>query len=133
MRLNGKDIPAHGSEICRQSFSLTISWHCWRMESQLAFADGLPHPTGSWRPTSFRALAYKRADIGMSYRLYDNDRRPVEAFARAQRVARRGLPQSFRHQQREQLLTGSPMSAATSMPCPTISRAMVIGRVVVEF
>ncbi len=49
----------------------------WRMSLKLAFADGLPFnaPHSSLDTMPFRAPAYKRADIGMSYRLYDNDKR----------------------------------------------------------
>ena len=46
----------------------------WKMSLRLTYADGLPFSTPHRELTSasFRAPAYKRADIGMSYRLYDN-------------------------------------------------------------
>ena len=46
----------------------------WRMSLKLAYADGLPFsaPHQELSSNSFRAPAYKRADIGMSYRLFDN-------------------------------------------------------------
>ena len=46
----------------------------WRMSLRLAFADGLPFsaPHKELESNTFRAPAYKRADIGMSYRLFDN-------------------------------------------------------------
>ena len=46
------------------------------MSLKLAFADGLPlqHPR-ELETNSFRATAYRRADIGMSYQLLDNSRR----------------------------------------------------------
>ena len=49
----------------------------WRMSLRLAYADGLPFgaPHRSLDTMPFRAPAYKRADIGMSYRLFDNDKR----------------------------------------------------------
>lgn len=49
----------------------------WKMTLKLAFADGLPFgaPHGGLEQQDFRAPAYRRADIGMSYRAYDNDDR----------------------------------------------------------
>ncbi|MBQ8655794.1 MAG: carboxypeptidase-like regulatory domain-containing protein [Prevotella sp.] len=45
----------------------------WRMTLRLAFADGLPFgaPHRGLEYQQFRAPAYKRADIGMSYLAYD--------------------------------------------------------------
>ncbi len=49
----------------------------WKMSLKLAYADGLPfsppHRSIEWM--QFRSPAYKRADIGMSYRLLDNEKR----------------------------------------------------------
>ena len=47
------------------------------MALKLAYADGLPFsaPHREMERNSFRAPAYKRADIGMSYRLLDNENR----------------------------------------------------------
>nr|WP_233247082.1 carboxypeptidase-like regulatory domain-containing protein [Prevotella sp. oral taxon 376] len=49
----------------------------WKMNLRLAFADGLPFsaPHRELERNSFRAPAYKRADIGMSYRLVNNEDR----------------------------------------------------------
>lgn len=49
----------------------------WKMALKLAYADGLPFsaPHREMERNSFRAPAYKRADIGMSYRLLDNESR----------------------------------------------------------
>ena len=49
----------------------------WKMTLRLAYADGLPFgaPHRGLEQQQFRAPAYKRADIGMSYRAYDNDQR----------------------------------------------------------
>ena len=46
----------------------------WRMTLRLAFADGLPFgaPHRGLEAQQFRAPAYKRADIGMSYRAIKN-------------------------------------------------------------
>lgn len=54
----------------------------WKMSLKLAFADGLPfgapHRDISEQP--FRAPAYKRADIGMSYRLLNNENRSKKSI-----------------------------------------------------
>jgi hypothetical protein len=49
----------------------------WKMTLRLAFADGLPFgpPHKGLEHLDFRAPAYKRADIGLSYKAYDNDDR----------------------------------------------------------
>lgn len=46
----------------------------WKMTLRLAYADGLPFgaPHRGLDKQSFRAPAYKRADIGMSFLAYDN-------------------------------------------------------------
>ncbi len=50
----------------------------WTMSLKLAFADGLPFsaPHRELEANSYRAPAYKRVDIGMSYRLIDNTHNP---------------------------------------------------------
>ncbi len=47
----------------------------WKMTLKLAFADGLPFgaPHRGLEYQEFRAPAYKRADIGLGYRVYDNE------------------------------------------------------------
>ena len=55
----------------------------WKMTLKLAFADGLPFgaPHKGLGEMEFKAPAYKRADIGMSYRAYDNeDRKQKSVF-----------------------------------------------------
>ena len=49
----------------------------WKMSLKLVYADGLPFstPHRSLENNSFRAPAYKRADIGMSFRALDNEKR----------------------------------------------------------
>lgn len=49
----------------------------WRMSLKLALADGLPFstPHSEVGRNAFRAPAYKRADIGMSYCILDNKQR----------------------------------------------------------
>ncbi len=56
----------------------------WKMSLKLAYADGLPfsppHRSIEWM--QFRSPAYKRADIGMSYRLLDNEKRERKSLFR---------------------------------------------------
>ena len=49
----------------------------WKMTLRLAYADGLPFgaPHRGIEQQNFRAPAYKRADIGMSWLAYDNESR----------------------------------------------------------
>lgn len=56
----------------------------WKMTLRLAFADGLPFgpPHRGLEYQNFRAPAYKRADIGMSYRAYDNEDRKKRPLLR---------------------------------------------------
>ena len=56
----------------------------WKMTLRLAFADGLPFgaPHKGLEYQDFRAPAYKRADIGMSFRAYDNDDRKKKSILR---------------------------------------------------
>ena len=77
MNLNGKNVPLPTD----QRFALNLFFTDyfpgstrWRMSLKLAYADGLPFsaPHQELTSTPFRAPAYKRADIGMSYRLFDN-------------------------------------------------------------
>ena len=50
----------------------------------MAYADGLPFsaPHRELERNSFRAPAYRRADIGMSYRLFDNHDRSKHSVFR---------------------------------------------------
>ena len=49
----------------------------WKMSLKLAYADGLPFgpPHRELEMQSFRAPAYKRADIGMSFRAFKNEQK----------------------------------------------------------
>ncbi|MCD8282024.1 MAG: TonB-dependent receptor, partial [Prevotella sp.] len=53
----------------------------WTMSLRLAFADGLPFsaPHRELETNTYRAPAYKRVDIGMSYRLVDNTHKEHKA------------------------------------------------------
>lgn len=60
----------------------------WKMALKLAFADGLPFsaPHRGVEDNNFRAPAYRRCDVGMSYRLLDNERRNSDgSFSRKNR------------------------------------------------
>jgi hypothetical protein len=48
----------------------------WKMTLRLAYADGLPFgaPHRGLEGQNFRAPAYKRADIGMSYLVFDSEK-----------------------------------------------------------
>lgn len=77
MKLNGVSIPMPTDQ--RYALNLYFTDYFpgtkrWMMSLKLAFADGLPFsaPHKELESNSFRASAYRRADIGMSYRLLDN-------------------------------------------------------------
>ena len=78
MKLNGHSMPLPTDQ--RWSMNLFFTDYFpgtdrWKMALRLAFADGLPFsaPHRETERNSFRAPAYKRADIGMSYRLFENE------------------------------------------------------------
>lgn len=77
MKLNGVSIPLPTDQ--RYALNLFFTDYFpgtdrWKMSLKLAFADGLPFsaPHRELETNSFRAPAYKRADIGLSYRLINN-------------------------------------------------------------
>lgn len=77
MKLNGVSIPLPTDQ--RYALNLFFTDYFpgtdrWKMSLKLAFADGLPFsaPHRELESNSFRAPAYKRADIGLSYRLLNN-------------------------------------------------------------
>lgn len=78
MRINGKSIPMPTDQQWAVNMFFTDYFpgtERWKMSLKLAFADGLPFgaPHRNLDQMPFRAPAYKRADIGMSYRLLGND------------------------------------------------------------
>lgn len=80
MKLNERSMPLPTDQ--RWSMNLFFTDYFpgttkWKMALKLAYADGLPFsaPHREMERNSFRAPAYKRADIGMSYRLLDNESR----------------------------------------------------------
>lgn len=87
MKLNGKSIPLPTDQ--RYAVNLYFTDYFpgttrWKMSLKLAYADGLPFstPHKNIENNSFRAPAYKRADIGMSYRVYDNSDGSKHSFFR---------------------------------------------------
>lgn len=80
MNLNGKSIPLPTDQRYSVNMFFTDFFpgtQRWKMSLKLAYADGLPFsaPHRELEDNSFRAPAYKRVDIGMSYRLLDNENR----------------------------------------------------------
>lgn len=78
MRLNGRSIPLPTDQ--RYAVNLYFTDYFpgtdrWKMSLKLAYADGLPFstPHQELETNTFRAPAYKRADIGLSYRLVNNE------------------------------------------------------------
>lgn len=85
ININGKSVPLPTDQ--RYSLNLFFTDYFpgtdrWRMSLKLAFADGLPFgtPHSSLDSQLFRAPAYKRADIGMSYRLLNNEKREQKSI-----------------------------------------------------
>lgn len=85
MKLNGKNIPLPTDQ--RYAVSLYFTDYFpgterWRMFLKLAYADGLPFsaPHQELESNVFRAPAYKRADIGLNYRLVNNEHRQSGRF-----------------------------------------------------
>ena len=81
MKLNGKSIPLPTDQ--RYAVNLFFTDYFpgttrWKMSLKLALADGLPFsaPHRELESNVFRAPAYKRADIGLNYRIIDNSDRP---------------------------------------------------------
>lgn len=80
MKLNGKSVPLPTDQ--RYAVNLFFTDYFpgttkWKMALKLAFADGLPFaaPHRGIEDNNFRSPAYRRCDVGMSYRLIDNERR----------------------------------------------------------
>ncbi len=85
MNLNGTSIPLPTDQ--RYAVNLFFTDYFpgskkWRMSLKLAFADGLPFaaPHRELETNSFRATAYRRADIGMSYQILDNPHHEKKTF-----------------------------------------------------
>lgn len=80
MKLNGKSIPLPTDQRYAVNMFFTDYFPGttrWKMSLKLALADGLPFsaPHRELESNVFRAPAYKRADIGLNYRIIDNNYR----------------------------------------------------------
>ena len=85
MKLNGRSIPLPTDQRFAVNLFFTDFFPGttrWKMSLKLAYADGLPFsaPHRELEKNSFRAPAYKRVDIGMSYRLLDNSDRSKKSI-----------------------------------------------------
>lgn len=87
MKLHGQTIPMPTDQ--RYSLNLFFTDYFpntdkWKMSLSLSLADGLPFsaPHQEQYRASFRAPAYKRADIGMSYCLFDKTKQGKESLFR---------------------------------------------------
>lgn len=80
MKLNGKSIPLPTDQRYAVNMFFTDYFPGttrWKMSLKLALADGLPFsaPHRELESNVFRAPAYKRADVGLNYRIIDNSDR----------------------------------------------------------
>lgn len=80
MKLNGKSIPLPTDQRYAVNLFFTDNFPGttrWKMSLKLALADGLPFsaPHRELESNVFRAPAYKRADVGLNYRIIDNSDR----------------------------------------------------------
>lgn len=85
MKLNGKSIPLPSD--CRYALNLYFTDYFpgsdrWKMSLRLAFSDGLPFfaPHQELDRYAFRASAYRRADIGLNYCLWDRVKAERSSF-----------------------------------------------------
>ena len=87
MKLNGRNMPLPTDQRFGVNLFFTDYFpgtERWKMSLKLAYADGLPFgpPHRELEMQSFRAPAYKRADIGMSYRALSNEHHEHNTFLR---------------------------------------------------
>lgn len=85
MKLNGKNIPLPTNQRYAVSLYFTDFFpgtEKWKMFLKLAYADGLPFsaPHQELERNVYRAPAYKRADIGLNYRLINNEDKQKRTF-----------------------------------------------------
>jgi len=86
MTLNGKHIPQPTDQRYNMSFFFSDYFPGttrWKMNLKASFADGLPFgpPHTGLERNVFRAPAYKRVDLGMNYRVIDNEDRHLRRNA----------------------------------------------------
>lgn len=88
MKLHGKKVPMPTDQQYSVNMFFTDYFPGttkWKMALKLSFADGLPFsaPHRGVEDNNFRSPSYRRCDLGMSYRLVDNERRtPDGKFTR---------------------------------------------------
>ena len=87
IKINGKKTPLPTDQ--RYAVNLFFSDYFpgtdrWKMSLKIAYADGLPFgaPHRSLDSTPWRAPAYKRVDIGMGYRAFDNSDRSKKSVVK---------------------------------------------------
>ena len=85
MKLNGKNIPLPTDQRYAVSLYFTDFFpgtEKWKMFLKLAYADGLPFSAThqELERNVYRAPAYKRADIGLNYRLINNEDKQKRTF-----------------------------------------------------
>lgn len=83
MNLNGKSIPQPTDQRYNINFFFTDYFPGttkWKLTLKACFADGLPFgpPHTGLERNAFRAPTYKRVDLGMNYRLLDNEDRHMK-------------------------------------------------------
>lgn len=85
MNLNGRSVPLPTDQ--RYGINMFFTDYFpgtdrWKMSLKMAFIDGLPFstPHRELETNSFRAPAYKRVDIGMSYELFNRKRSEKKNF-----------------------------------------------------
>ena len=86
-KINGKSIPLPTDQRYAFNFYFTDYFPGtirWKMSLKMSYADGLPFgaPHKGLEDNNFRAPAYKRADIGMSYRLVNNENKDKKSIFR---------------------------------------------------
>lgn len=86
-KINGKNIPLPTDQRYALNFYFTDYFpgtKRWKMSLKMSYADGLPFgaPHKGLEDNEFRAPAYKRADIGMSYRLVNNENKEKKSIFR---------------------------------------------------
>lgn len=87
MNINGKKTPLPTDQQYAVNLFFTDYFpktDRWKMSLRLAYADGLPFgaPHRSLDSTPFRAPAYKRVDIGMSFRAINNEKKEKKTAIR---------------------------------------------------
>ena len=96
MSLHGKTIPQPTDQRWNLNMFFTDYFpgtDRWKMTLKMAFADGLPFgaPHSGLEAHVFQAPAYRRVDLGMSYRLLNNEDGRYRGFGKSLRNVWLGL------------------------------------------